>query len=65
MSVNVTILGAVNTGRGIGPRLVAGGHHVTVVVRDPEEAGRLAEELRGAARASKRPGRERSRAARW
>jgi 8-hydroxy-5-deazaflavin:NADPH oxidoreductase len=37
-------------GRGIGHRLVAGGHDVTVVDRDPEEAGRLAEELRGAAR---------------
>jgi hypothetical protein len=28
--------------------LVRGGHSVTVVDRDPEEAGRLAEELRGA-----------------
>jgi 8-hydroxy-5-deazaflavin:NADPH oxidoreductase len=28
---------------------VAGGHAVTIVDRDPEEAGRLAEELRGAA----------------
>jgi predicted dinucleotide-binding enzyme len=36
-------------GRGIGHRLVAGGHDVTVVDRDPEEAGRLAEERRGAA----------------
>ena len=36
-------------GRGIGHRLVAGGHDVTVVDRDPEEAERLAEELRGAA----------------
>jgi 8-hydroxy-5-deazaflavin:NADPH oxidoreductase len=30
--------------------LVRGGHTVTVVDRDPEEAGRLAEELRGVAR---------------
>jgi 8-hydroxy-5-deazaflavin:NADPH oxidoreductase len=48
-SVNVTIIGAGNMGRGIGHRLVAGGHGVTVVDRDPEEAGRLAEWLRGAA----------------
>jgi 8-hydroxy-5-deazaflavin:NADPH oxidoreductase len=50
VSMNVTIIGAGNMGRGIGHRLVAGGHDVTVVDRDPEEAGRLAEELRGAAR---------------
>ncbi len=48
--MNVTIIGAGNMGRGIGHRLVAGGHDVTVVDRDPEEAGRLAEELRGAVR---------------
>jgi 8-hydroxy-5-deazaflavin:NADPH oxidoreductase len=47
--MNVTIIGAGNMGCGIGHRLVAGGHDVTVVDRDPEEAGRLAEELRGAA----------------
>ena len=47
--MNVTIIGAGNMGRGIGHRLVAGGHDATVVDRDPEEAGRLAEELRGAA----------------
>jgi predicted dinucleotide-binding enzyme len=48
--MNVTIIGAGNMGRGIGHRLVAGGHDVTVVDRDPEEAERLAEELRGAAK---------------
>src|SRR5215210_5761405 len=48
--MQVTVIGAGNMGRGIGHRLVAGGHDVTVVDRDPEEAGRLAEELRGAAR---------------
>jgi NADPH-dependent F420 reductase len=48
--MNVTFIGAGNMGRGIGHRLVAGGHDVAVVDRDPEEAGRLAEELRGAAR---------------
>ena len=47
--MNLTIIGAGNMGRGIGHRLVAGGHDVTVVDRDPEEAGRLAEELRGVA----------------
>ena len=41
--------GAGNMGRGIGHRLVAGGHAVTVVDRDPEEAEQLAEVLRGAA----------------
>ena len=34
----VTIIGAGNMGRGIGHRPVAGGHDVTVVDRDPEEA---------------------------
>jgi 8-hydroxy-5-deazaflavin:NADPH oxidoreductase len=47
--MNVTIIGAGNMGRGIGHRLVAGGHDVTVVDRDPEEAGQLTEELSGAA----------------
>jgi 8-hydroxy-5-deazaflavin:NADPH oxidoreductase len=50
VSMNVTIIGAGKMGRGIGHWLVAGGHDVTVVDRVPEEAGRLAEELRGAAR---------------
>ncbi len=36
-------------GRGIGHRLVAGGHSVTIVDRDPEDAEQLMEELRGAA----------------
>ena len=43
--MQVTVIGAGNMGRGIGHRLVAGGHDVTVVDRDPEEAGRLAGEL--------------------
>ncbi len=47
--MNVTIIGAGNMGRGIGHRLVAGGDYVTAVDTAPEEAGRLAEELRGAA----------------
>jgi len=48
--MNVTIIGAGNMGRGIGHRLVAGGHSVTIVDRDSEGTGRLDEELRSAAR---------------
>ncbi len=47
--MQVMVIGAGNMGRGIGHRLVAGGHDVTIVDRDPEEAGRLANELRAAA----------------
>jgi 8-hydroxy-5-deazaflavin:NADPH oxidoreductase len=47
--MQVTVIGAGNMRRGIGHRLFAGGHAVTIVDRDPEEAERLAEELRGAA----------------
>ena len=47
--MNVTVIGAGNMGRGLGHVLVRGGHSVTIVDRDPEEAERLAEELRGAA----------------
>jgi 8-hydroxy-5-deazaflavin:NADPH oxidoreductase len=47
--MQVTVIGAGNMGRGISHRLVAGGHSVTIVDRDLEEAERLAEELRGAA----------------
>jgi predicted dinucleotide-binding enzyme len=47
--MSVTTIGAGNMGRGLGHRLVAGGHSVTIVDRDPEEAKQLAEELRGAA----------------
>jgi 8-hydroxy-5-deazaflavin:NADPH oxidoreductase len=49
LTMQVTVIGAGNMGRGIGHRLVAGGHSVTIVDRDPEEAEQLAEELRGAA----------------
>jgi Trk K+ transport system NAD-binding subunit len=34
--MNVTIIGAGNMGRGIGHRMVAGGHNVTIVDRGPE-----------------------------
>jgi 8-hydroxy-5-deazaflavin:NADPH oxidoreductase len=49
--MKVTIVGAGNMGRGIGTRLVAGGHEVEIVDRDPSEAGALAEELGGSASA--------------
>jgi Trk K+ transport system NAD-binding subunit len=55
--MNVTIIGAGNMGRGIGHRLVAGGHDVTVVDRDPEEAEQLVEELRGRGKRNGRSGR--------
>jgi 8-hydroxy-5-deazaflavin:NADPH oxidoreductase len=47
----VTIVGAGNMGRGIGTRVVAGGHQVEIVDRDPADAQRLAEDLGGSATA--------------
>ena len=41
-SRTVTIIGAGNMGHDIGHRLGAEGHSVTIVDRDPEEAGQLA-----------------------
>jgi 8-hydroxy-5-deazaflavin:NADPH oxidoreductase len=49
--MNVTIVGAGNMGRGIGSRVVAGGHQVEIVGRDPAGAQRLAEDLGGSATA--------------
>lgn len=46
--MQVTVIGAENMGRGIGHRLVAGGHEVTVVDRDPEEVAAVRERLRAA-----------------
>ncbi|HEV2927055.1 MAG TPA: NADPH-dependent F420 reductase [Propionibacteriaceae bacterium] len=43
----VTIVGAGNMGRGIGTRVVAGGHQVEIVDRDPAEAQQLAKDLGG------------------
>ncbi len=43
--MNVTIVGTGNMGRGIGTRLVNGGHSVTLMDRDPEKAKALAGEL--------------------
>src|SRR6476660_4298844 len=41
----VTIIGAGNMGRGIGTRLVAGGHQVQVLAPDADHATSLAAEL--------------------
>ena len=47
--MNVTIIGAGNMGRGIGTRLVAGGHSVTLVDANPETAEKTAAAVRAAA----------------
>jgi predicted dinucleotide-binding enzyme len=49
--MNVTIIGAGNMARGIGTRLVEGGHALTLVDTDQSKAKALASELRG-----RRPG---------
>lgn len=48
--MNVTIIGAGNMGKGIGHRMVAGGHSVTIVDSNPESAQNLAGELQKVAR---------------
>lgn len=48
--MNVTLIGAGNMGRGIGYRLVAGGHSVTLVDKNPEIAHNLATELASASK---------------
>jgi 8-hydroxy-5-deazaflavin:NADPH oxidoreductase len=49
--MKVTIIGAGNMGRGIGTRVVAGGHDLEILDRDPAEAQKLAGELGGGATA--------------
>jgi NADPH-dependent F420 reductase len=49
--MKVTIIGAGNMGRAIGTLVVAGGHDVEIVDRDPAEARALADELGGSAAA--------------
>ena len=44
--MNVTIIGAGNMGRGIGTRLIAGGHKVTFVDVNPETAQKTAADLK-------------------
>ena len=46
--MNVTIIGTGNMGRGIGHRLIAGGHALTLVDQQPESAQKLAQELQDA-----------------
>src|SRR3712207_6463708 len=49
--MDASIIGTGNMARGIGHRLVAGGHAVTVIGRDLEEAQQLAAELGASASA--------------
>jgi NADPH-dependent F420 reductase len=46
--MNITIIGAGNMGRGIGTRAVAGGHSVTFVDANPENAEKTAADVKGA-----------------
>jgi NADPH-dependent F420 reductase len=48
--MNVTIIGAGNMGRGIGTRLVAGGHSVTFMDANPETAEKTAAEVKASAK---------------
>ncbi len=48
--MDVTIIGAGNMARGIGTRLLSGGHSVTLMDREPDKAKALASELTGAAK---------------
>lgn len=48
--MNITIIGAGNMGRGIGTRLAAGGHDITLVGHDPEAVQQAAEVVRSAAK---------------
>jgi NADPH-dependent F420 reductase len=48
--MNVTIIGAGNMGKGIGTRLVAGGHSVTFVDANPEVAEKVAAEVGASAK---------------
>jgi len=47
--MNITIIGAGNMGRGIGTRLLSGGHTVTLVDREPDSAAALAEQIASSA----------------
>ncbi|MDQ4102860.1 MAG: NADPH-dependent F420 reductase [Actinomycetota bacterium] len=55
--MKVTIVGAGSMGRGIGTRILAGGHEVEVVDRDPAKAQKLADELGSSATALDAPSR--------
>lgn len=47
--MNITLIGAGNMGRGIGYRLMAGGHSVTLIDSNGEAANKLAAELQNVA----------------
>jgi predicted dinucleotide-binding enzyme len=51
--MNVTIIGTGNMARGIGSRLLAGGHHVTVLAEQPADAEEVLKDLgaKGSAKA--------------
>ncbi len=48
--MNITIIGSGNMGRGIGTRVVAGGHSVTFVDANPEAAEKAAAEIKASAK---------------
>ena len=48
--MNITIIGAGNMGRGIGTRLVSGGHSVTFVDANPETAEKTAADVKAFAK---------------
>lgn len=48
--MEITIIGAGNMGRGIGTRLAAGGHSVTFIDRKPEQAEKVANEIKASAK---------------
>ena len=45
--MNITIIGTGSMARGIGKRLVAGGHGVTVLGREPGNAAAVVEDIGG------------------
>ena len=47
--MNITVIGTGNMGKGIGSRLVKGGHRLTLIDKDKESANVLASELRDVA----------------
>ena len=51
--MGVTIIGTGNMARGIGTRLVAGGHHVTVLGKEPGDADAVVKALGGSAQAGR------------
>jgi predicted dinucleotide-binding enzyme len=51
--MDVTIIGTGNMARGIGTRLVAGGHQVSVLGKEPDDAEAVVKELRGSAQAGR------------